>query len=201
MSITATLTYPDDVPVFDGTQIFGKPSSFTVTQLGPDPPATAAAIDTFLGRTVGTTVYGGGSGRLWGLNGAARGLIACRGRGVRRDVSRIRRHHGDARPANGADVPVQITPTCRTATSRRLTSSRRLAARSRSVAASTRSLTASYSGRLTDRDSPDAAADVSLARGRREPHPAQSDGRARERRRPFAIVAGRCKFAAARPGL
>jgi hypothetical protein len=69
MAITVTPTYPADQPVFNGQPIFGT-GAVTVTRLGPDPPATAAAIDRFLGRAVGTTQYGAGSGRLWGIKGS-----------------------------------------------------------------------------------------------------------------------------------
>jgi hypothetical protein len=69
MSITVTPTYPADQPMFDGQPVFGT-GAVTVTELGPQPPATAAAIDAFLGLAAGTTKYGAGSGRLWGIKGS-----------------------------------------------------------------------------------------------------------------------------------
>lgn len=69
--------YADDVPTFNGQPIFGDLSSFAVAPL---PFNTAAAIDTFLGFTPGTTFYGAdASGHLWGITGA---LVADSSGGV-----------------------------------------------------------------------------------------------------------------------
>lgn len=55
------------MPVFDGTAIFGDFDSFHVAPLAL---TTAADIDIFLGRTIGTTEYGADpGGHLYGITG------------------------------------------------------------------------------------------------------------------------------------
>jgi len=53
-------------PLLAGQAVFGLPAAFSVGQLESAP----AAIDGWLGLTPGTTVYGAGSGRLWGIAGS-----------------------------------------------------------------------------------------------------------------------------------
>jgi len=52
-------------PLFNGQAVFGDPSKFVVGGLN----GTPAAVDGWLGLTPGTTVYGAGTGRLWGIAG------------------------------------------------------------------------------------------------------------------------------------
>jgi hypothetical protein len=59
-----TGSYPA-APLFDGEQVFGDPASFSVGQLDGKP----SSVDGWLGLTPGTTVYGAGHGRHWGVAG------------------------------------------------------------------------------------------------------------------------------------